>query len=106
MSIFCKQNEASASKLLENLPYYHMDSDVISRSKSSATHWCMSCREKVKSLPFTSKYIFQTGFRYDMIFTPEPVVLMLTNETRIMTRISCSTVIDNRIERVSERRRQ
>ena len=48
-SRFSSNSEASASEILENIhtSSYYMDSNVISRFKSSTTHECVARREKL-----------------------------------------------------------
>ena len=53
------------------------------------------------SLPFTSEYIIQCGLCDKVVFTAEPVVFVLSDEAGVVTTVSCATMIDHRVQRIS-----
>jgi len=58
-------------------------------------------RESRGDEPFAVKYVSDVSSSDEMILTTVPVILVLTYETRVVTRVSRATVIHHRVQRIS-----
>ena len=96
-----KRNTSELQENLEEmLPWYYMDSDVISRFKSSATHWCDAVAKGLKKhvrctvLP-TCYHLFELIYFSNVIFVNVLIVIDRWRKADINTPVMERPILVN-----------